>query len=137
MSRSKLHVLMLLACAGGLIWSMLLYNSYDTIENQGPSVCMIKNITGVPCPSCGSTRSVSAILHGDIRSAIRFNPFGLIITLIMIISPLWILYDAGAGKDTFLRFYFRLNDFFNQKWVVIIMVGLIIANWIWNISKGL
>jgi hypothetical protein len=76
-------------------------------------------------------------LHGDIRSAIRFNPFGLIITLIMIISPLWILYDAGAGKDTFLRFYFRLNDFFNQKWVVIIMVGLIIANWIWNISKGL
>jgi len=32
----------------------------------------------VPCPSCGSTRSVHGVLHGDLGEALRMNPVALL-----------------------------------------------------------
>lgn len=36
--------------------------------------CVFKELTGIPCPTCGSTRSVVYLSHGDILSALAMNP---------------------------------------------------------------
>ena len=40
--------------------------------------CMLFKLTGIQCPSCGSQRAFSAILHGEIQDAFAYNPFLLV-----------------------------------------------------------
>ncbi len=37
------------------------------------SLCIIRNITGHPCPACGMTRASSALLRGRVRTAAHYN----------------------------------------------------------------
>jgi hypothetical protein len=136
MVRNKLYVLVSTACATGYIW--LLINYYRNIsESIEPGVCLFKRITGIPCPSCGSTRSVLSILKGDFVGALLWNPFGVIIMSILILAPLWILYDIVLRKDSLLQVYNRSEIFLRQKWIAIPLILMVILNWIWNIFKGL
>lgn len=41
-----------------------------------PSLCPFRNITGLPCPGCGLTRSVVYSAHGQWQQAIAYHPFG-------------------------------------------------------------
>lgn len=36
--------------------------------------CLFHKFTGLNCPGCGTTRGLHALVHGDIRQALRFNP---------------------------------------------------------------
>jgi hypothetical protein len=36
--------------------------------------CPFHAVTGWPCVTCGATRSTIAFLHGDVLSALRWNP---------------------------------------------------------------
>ncbi len=36
--------------------------------------CAFRALTGLPCVTCGATRSGLAFLHGDLAGAWRFNP---------------------------------------------------------------
>ncbi len=36
--------------------------------------CLFKAFTGLSCPTCGATRSVMQLSHGDIIGAIEMNP---------------------------------------------------------------
>jgi hypothetical protein len=50
----------------------------------GPSLCPFKVITGLPCPGCGMTRSVVALLHGDLAVSAYYHPLGLPFVLAML-----------------------------------------------------
>lgn len=101
------------------------------------SVCIIKNITNIPCPSCGSTRSVVSFIDGNFIDSLYYNPIGLIIIIIMITSPIWIIYDLIYSKDTLYQCYRKIEVALNTKIIAIPAIVLILANWIWNIYKGL
>ncbi len=45
-------------------------------EGLGLPICWLKASTGIPCPGCGLTRSLSATLRGDLSSAWKLHPFG-------------------------------------------------------------
>jgi hypothetical protein len=55
--------------------------------------CLFHSTTGVPCPTCGATRSVLALLEGDLPRAVTFNPLVFAATVVFvlggIIAPLW------------------------------------------------
>lgn len=38
------------------------------------TVCAFRAMTGVPCPTCGATRLLAAVLAGDPWLALRMNP---------------------------------------------------------------
>ncbi len=126
-----------LALLAGYLW--LIYSLYTdsgagTVET---GVCLFKELTTVPCPSCGSTRSVKSLVRGDVWNAFYWNPFGIIISLTMILLPFWLIFDLIAKKNTFYIFYIGLEKFLKNKWIAAAAIILVLANWIWNITKGL
>ncbi|MCS7209841.1 MAG: DUF2752 domain-containing protein [Fimbriimonadales bacterium] len=52
---------------------------HGTHQQLGLPPCTIFYLTGRPCPSCGLTTSVSAIMHGQLALAWRANPIGFLI----------------------------------------------------------
>jgi hypothetical protein len=52
--------------------------------------CVFQGLTGVPCPTCGSTRSLVHLSHGDIVSAFSMNP---LVTLAMIAAVVYFLFS--------------------------------------------
>ena len=36
--------------------------------------CWFRQLTGLPCPTCGATRSALSLAHGDLTAAWRHNP---------------------------------------------------------------
>lgn len=39
-----------------------------------PTVCPLRIVAGIPCPSCGLTRAARDVLHGDLASATHMHP---------------------------------------------------------------
>jgi hypothetical protein len=136
MTRNKLYVLLSGACAAGYVWLTITYFS-QAYHLSEPGICLFKRVTTIPCPSCGSTRSVLSLLKGDIAGALYWNPFGVLLISILVIAPLWIMYDVVSRKDSLLINYEKAEHFIRHKWVAIPAILVVIINWLWNITKGL
>ena len=39
-----------------------------------PYVCPFRALTGIPCPTCGTTHAAVALLRGDVGGALAANP---------------------------------------------------------------
>ena len=47
-------------------------------------LCPFRHFLGWSCPTCGTTRSVWAILHGNLAAAWGFNPIGFIVVIALV-----------------------------------------------------
>lgn len=53
--------------------------------------CWLRKLTGVPCPSCGCTRSLAAWTSLDFEQALRFNPLFFLLCLgLLLWCAVWI-----------------------------------------------
>ncbi len=134
MSRNKLYGLLLLACFAGYVY--LFYHFFHT-EDSTPSLCPIKNVTGYPCPSCGSTRAVLLLLKGEFVQSLWLNPFGIIVAIIMAVFPVWILADIALKKDAFFMAYKKAETIIRKPGLAVILILIVLLNWIWNLYKNL
>ena len=134
MNRNKLYSLLFIACLAGLFY--LFYHIY-TLQSQTFRVCIIKNVTGYPCPSCGTTRAVTLLLEGKIIESLLLNPFGIIVAIVMTIFPLWVLIDIILKKESFFRIYKKGETTIRKPWLASILILIVLLNWIWNIYKHL
>ncbi len=50
------------------------------------SPCIFYSITHLYCPSCGNTRSLKALLHGDILSSLRYNIVPSLLLIFMLLA---------------------------------------------------
>lgn len=135
MTKQKLHIGLLFACLAGYSW-LGLGGGVSLAESQ-VTVCHIKNLTGIPCPSCGSTRAIHALLDGHFLQSLYWNPFGLVLASILLISPLWLLTDRITKGDSLFRVYQSAEKALKDWKIWLPMVLAILANWLWNILKGL
>jgi hypothetical protein len=60
--------------------------------------CPIRQLTGVPCPTCYLTRSVLAVLRGDLAGALRLHAFGPPLVLLAA-AVLWHQLVLGRALD--------------------------------------
>ncbi len=136
-SRNRLYMLLIGACLVGYLWLFINLNKETSIFPNEINVCLFKKISTIPCPSCGSTRSVLSLLHGRIEQAFLLNPIGFLLFLIMTASPIWICIDFLLKKDSFFIFYNKAEHILKQKLVAIPLMVLVLLNWIWNIYKDI
>jgi len=127
---------MFISCLSGYIWLYFGLTS-SNFENKSVGVCIIKHATNIPCPTCGTTRSVILLMKGNFIEALQINPLGYIIAIIMFVSPLWIAIDIATKNKTFFKFYQKLEIKIKKPHYAISLIMLMIFNWIWNITKGI
>ena len=93
------------------------------------TICLFKNITGIPCPGCGMTRAFLFLGHGKIYEATMLNPSSLLAFTIIIF--LWInkaVYIA-TGKEVKVHLTHR------EKILIYLLSGfLMVAIWVYNLS---
>lgn len=62
-----------------------------------PHVCLVQAVGGIPCPGCGITRSILAMLSGDPSRAWHMNPVGPLLCLAVVSQvPLRLLALTGV-----------------------------------------
>lgn len=132
----KLYVLLLICCLAGYIW-LYINKQNNTTQKQTVEVCLLKHATNIPCPSCGSTRSVILLSKGKFIDALCTNPLGYIIASIMVLTPIWILVDFITKKKSLFEFYKKTEKHLKQPKFVVPLIILVLINWVWNIIKGL
>lgn len=128
----NLYLFLFFACSAGLAW-LFLNHAEDPLNNR--TFCLFRNVTTIPCPSCGTTRSVWAVLQGEFIEALNYNPLGYIVLPVMVITPLWIIFDLINAKNSLFIFYHRVESVLKMKKWFILFMGLIVLNWIWNLYK--
>lgn len=60
--------------------------------------CPLRAATGIPCPTCGTTRATVALLHGEVGIAFSLNPLatlaGMVFVLGGILAVAWVWVKA-------------------------------------------
>lgn len=131
--RSRLYITTGIVCFIGIIWLLLDYYASANI-----TLCPVKLVTGYPCPSCGTTRSISALFNGQLKDAFMINPLGIVSSIIIMVVLVLMLLDLVTKRDFYYKVYNQVEKFLQQhKAFSAILVILVILNWAWNISKGL
>ncbi|MEY5042024.1 MAG: hypothetical protein RLZZ414_1577 [Bacteroidota bacterium] len=134
LSRNKLYLFLSILCTSGYFWMYFNLTKNPIINTE---VCLFKHVTKIPCPSCGSSRSITQIIKGNIQQALYLNPLGFISAFILLITPIWILIDVILQKKSLFNWYKKLEQFIRKPKIAILLALLIIINWIWNIKKGI
>lgn len=135
--KNKFYLFLSCACLAGYGYIFLMKQDLGGQLSQLGPVCLFKRFTHFPCPSCGATRSVLALLQGDLAQALYWNPLGLILVSLLVLCPLWLGYDTIRQQDSLYLFYYRLESLLKRRLVALPAIALVLGNWIWNIYKGL
>lgn len=90
--------------------------------------CAFARVFHVPCPGCGSTRSVLALLRGDVASALRYNAFGPVMALLIGILALEVVVSLARFGD--LRNVAERGVGAVVKYGILVVAGCEIVLWV-------
>lgn len=132
---NKLYLFLFVFCLAGYSWFFFAQESI--VAKETVTLCPLKLTADLPCPSCGTTRSVSTLMDGHYLNALIINPLGWLAASFLLIVPFWIGFDIVSRSNSLLRAYAKMETLMQKPTVYIPAIALILANWIWNITKGL
>ncbi|HET6214762.1 MAG TPA: DUF2752 domain-containing protein [Micromonosporaceae bacterium] len=68
-------------------------------RTTGVSVlCPLRTLTGIPCPFCGMTTAATALVAGELRTAVLANPFVLgLAALVLAVLPVLAARTVGLA----------------------------------------
>jgi hypothetical protein len=90
--------------------------------------CWFRQLTGIPCPTCGATRCAMALIHGHLGDALHRNPFiFLCYGAVMIID----LYAAAVLFFQLPRLRVTRVPGKIKYRLVVALFGLVGANWVY------
>lgn len=94
-------------------------------------VCLVKAVSGLPCPSCGSTRALACLAHADLAGAFLMNPLAALAALAI---AAWAVADLAL-----LRGGRALSLEVRQDVVPVLRVAAVVAvlaNWSYLVWAG-
>lgn len=65
------------------------------------------------------------------------NPNGILLALMLVLIPLWMLFDLLGGRSTYYTFFQKAEAALAGRRLFLLILTLILLNWIWNICKHL
>lgn len=92
--------------------------------------CVFHSLTGIPCPTCGTTRAATAFLDGNLVAAFAANPLAAVVGVLFVAgAPLAALWTVARGPVPVLPAPL-------PGWSRALAVALIVANWLYVIGTA-
>ncbi|MGH9465342.1 MAG: DUF2752 domain-containing protein [Thermoanaerobaculia bacterium] len=80
--------------AGGGVLLLLRANSLPAGRQN--TLCLLRRLTGLPCPGCGLTRAFDRLADGDLPGALAAHPLAPLLAVELVVAwALWGLVAAG------------------------------------------
>jgi len=73
--------------AGAAIGLLAASYAYAPYVHDGPVVCLLRGLVGIPCPSCGLTRAFCALSHFELREALRYHALSPVLFAAVLATP--------------------------------------------------
>ncbi len=113
---------------------LILTANFPSTDNH-TSYCIFHNLTGYPCPACGTGRGMILMRYGHFHEALMVNPLAYLVFVFSAISTVWLIADLISGNETYFKaFRHKLSI---KPITAIILFILVLLNWYWNIQKEL
>jgi hypothetical protein len=116
MNNTIIRTLLFIIAAGAIL---LLYFFVEPKNGNLPK-CLFHQITGLYCPGCGGQRSLHALLHGNILTAMNYNL--LFILLLPLIIYFIIVFLSGKK-------YKSSSFIYNARFSLVIAI-VVVSFWI-------
>jgi len=70
-----------------------------TLPDDGRyTVCQMRRLTGIPCPTCGMTRSLAMLAKGEWRRACQYHPLGPVVAAVIVGAWLHLIICGMRGR---------------------------------------
>jgi len=79
--------------AGGLAWSALGAWAHAT---DAEPVCLLRRVTHLACPTCGMTRAMALLAHGEWRAAFALHPWAPALAAQIVAA--WALWGVALAR---------------------------------------
>ncbi len=114
--------------AVGIVWAALVV-VFVLVKPAGTeaTLCLFRNATGLPCPTCGSTRAALAVADGRLVDAVVLNP---LMTVAILVGVVWLTFHVGFARRIELDLTRPARGL---AWGT--MALLLAANWVWVIAR--
>lgn len=89
--------------------------------------CLFKSIFSIACPTCGMTRAMLSLLHGDIMSAIYYNILAIPLVILLIVIDVVIIVDLVKNSNYLEKIWKVLVKHYKVI-ILLFIVSMIINN---------
>lgn len=94
-------------------------------------VCYLKALSGLPCPTCGSTRAMAHLFMLDLRGALAMNPLTTVVALGFVLWGLADLLLLARGRALRLQVSPAA-----ARLLRVVAVVVVLANWVYLVAVG-
>ncbi len=116
-ANTRFAAIILAVTAAGIAATVFFFNPS---AHKFYPVCQFHRLTGLNCPSCGMTRALYALLHGDFSTALRDNALLVFGLAAAALRGIWFGVKKRCGRAG--------GEFFPAQWLLpLLVVGIIFA----------
>ncbi len=90
--------------------------------------CIFKKLFNISCPGCGLTRSFRALLRFDIISSFKYNIFGPILFIIIIIGIIFLIKDIIMNEDKTIKYIYKILGKYYYIVIICLIISMIVNN---------
>lgn len=95
--------------------------------------CPFHALTGLPCPTCGTTRALAALTHGRIAAALAWNPLAAVAAVSCLLAGAASTARRLTGLEA-VRLETSPKEQTAARVGAILLIG---ANWAYLVARGL
>ncbi len=96
--------------------------------------CAFHSFTGLPCLTCGATRSAWQFLHGHFAAAFLFNPLAFLAICGIMIFDLYAILVLTTRTHRFRLGHFSCSEKLLAR---VAVIALLAGNWLYLLKAGL